>query len=82
MSQNQAPKGDNGQNAPKKDQPGFLKRNFMSVALIAGASFFAYNYLSQDNNAPVAYDLMTSSEFVHVLSDGDVKSAKIEQIDG
>lgn len=82
MSKQQAPKGDKGNNAPKQDQPGFLKRNFMTVAMIAGAGMIAYNLSSSPDNAPVAYDLMSSSEFVHVLSDGDVKSAQIEMVDG
>lgn len=88
MTDKQAPQqNDSEQNQPKdrqkvQEKPGFIKRNLWNFSLIAIAGYAYMHFNNASENGPVAYDLMSGTEFIQTINQGDIKAAQIEKIDG
>ncbi len=88
MTDKQTPeRQDSDKNQPQKKKteqkkPGFFRRNMWNFALIAAAGYAYTSFNNAAENDPIAYDLMTGSEFIQTVNHDDVKAAQIELIDG
>lgn len=77
------PKNQHESDPKEQTQKSWFRRNALNIALFAGiAGYLTMSFNDSADNQPVSLDIMTSGEYIAALHDNDIKSAKIEQIDG